>query len=135
MSLYGTGALLSREAWVRWGGGPYTLLLLGAAYGIVEEGVMTRSFFCPTWPDLGILAEYGRWIGVNWVWAIQLTIFHAVFSISIPIILVELTFSDLKGRPWLGSKGVIISLLVLSSVIFLGIMGFQCSAYVPPVYP
>ncbi|MCD6244170.1 MAG: hypothetical protein J7J65_02910 [Candidatus Korarchaeota archaeon] len=52
-----------------------------AAYGIVEEGVMTRSFFCPTWPDLGILAEYGRWIGVNWVWAIQLTIFHAVFSI------------------------------------------------------
>jgi len=44
VSFYGCGTLLVREAWVRWGRNPYTLLLLGAAYGIVEEGLLVKSF-------------------------------------------------------------------------------------------
>jgi len=58
-----------------------TILILGAAYGIVEEGLMVKSFFDPQWVDLvpwrlRPLAE------VNWSGA-GLTLFHAVWSIGI----------------------------------------------------
>ena len=93
-AFYGSGALLVRELTRRWGKGWPTLLTLGAAYGIVEEGLAAKSFFDPAWMDLGALGVYGRWVGVNWVWAALLTIFHAVFSISIPVLLTELAFPE-----------------------------------------
>ncbi len=65
--LYGSGALLIRELLVRWGKSWRGLLLLGAAYGIFEEGLMVRSFFDPHWVDLDKLGVYGRVAGVNWV--------------------------------------------------------------------
>jgi len=45
------------------------LFVLGAAYGVLEEGLMVKSFFDPNWMDLGVLGSYGLWMGVNWVWA------------------------------------------------------------------
>ncbi len=130
ISLYGSGALLAREAWVRWGHKVPTLLLLGASYGVLEEGVVTRSFFCPTWPDLGPLAWYGYWLGVNWIWLVELTVFHAVFSITIPIILVELMYNTGR-RPLLGKKGIPVAFISLGVVTLLGLMGFKCSIQVP----
>ena len=99
-------------------------MILGAAYGIVEEGIMVRSFFSPTWKDLGLLATYGRWLGTNWVWAEWLMIYHAIFSITIPIFLVELTFPELKTRIWLSNNMRIVfhGLLLLS--IILGFFAF-----------
>jgi len=135
VALYGAGALLAREAWVRWGDGPTSLLLLGAAYGVLEEGVVTRSFFCPTWPDLDVLAEHGRWLGVNWVWTVELTIFHSVFSVAIPVALVEFFYPQAGGRPWLGRRGVALSLASLAGVTLLGLIGFKCEVPVPTTLP
>src|SRR3989454_1087390 len=67
--LYGAGILVMRETAVRWRTGWPSILLLGAAYGIIEEGLAVKSFFDPGWMDLGTLAWYGRWFDVNWVWA------------------------------------------------------------------
>ena len=53
--LYGSGALLAREAVRSWGKGYPSLLFLGAAYAIFEEGLVCKSFFDPRWPDLGAL--------------------------------------------------------------------------------
>jgi hypothetical protein len=64
-ALYGSGAILARELVQRWGKGWPTLLALGAAHGVLEEGLMVRSFFDPQWVDLGVLGSYGRWAGVN----------------------------------------------------------------------
>jgi hypothetical protein len=89
-ALYGSGALLVRELALHWKKRWPTILVLGLAYGIVEEGLMVKSFFDPNWVDLGQLGVYGRWAGVNWVWTISLMIYHAVVSIAIPILLVEL---------------------------------------------
>ena len=61
-SLYGSGALIVRELKVRWNKGYVSLFILGAAYGILEEGLMVKSFFDPNWMDLGILGSYGRWM-------------------------------------------------------------------------
>ena len=46
---------------------------------------MVKSWFDPHWVDLGIFGSYGRLAGVNWVWAAGLTIYHAIYSIGLPI--------------------------------------------------
>lgn len=117
--LYGGGALLVRELTHRLGKGWPTLLVLGAAYGIIEEGLMAKSFFDPKWMDLGVLGDYGRWAGVNWVWALNLTIYHGVFSIAIPILLVGILFPAQLSRPWLrkGTLALVGFLFVLDGVV------------------
>ncbi len=98
--LYGSGAVLVRELVVRWGRGWPSLLVLGAAYGIFEEGLLCQSFFNPEWGDLGDLAIYGRAIGVNWVWAEHLTVFHAIFSIGVSVVLAEVLYPARRSEPW-----------------------------------
>ena len=117
VGLYGCGALLVRELALAWGHGWISILLLGMAYGIYEEGLLVRSFFDPAWMDLGILGNYGRWLGVNWIWSIALTWFHAVVSISIPILLVGLLFPQYSTQRWLGRWGT-----VICSVVFFGML-------------
>ena len=41
--LYGCGAIIVRELLVRWRKGWLSLLLLGCAYGIYEEGLLVQS--------------------------------------------------------------------------------------------
>ena len=117
--LYGGGAILVREITIRWKKGWISLLVLGAAYGVIEEGLMVKSFFDPNWTDLGILGTYGRWLGVNWVWSVELTLYHAVISIAIPISIVELIFANRRNDAWVGKTGlIIISVLFIADVAF-----------------
>ncbi|MCD6355730.1 MAG: hypothetical protein J7L66_00470 [Anaerolineaceae bacterium] len=118
--LYGIGALLVREAARRWDKGWISILLMGMAYGIYEEGVVVHSFFDPNWADLGLLAQYGRWIGVNWIWSIALTIFHAVVSISLPIAITELLFSKQKNEVWLSKRVYIVLMAIFLINALLG---------------
>jgi len=118
--LYGSGALIVRESVRRWGKGWPSVLLLGAAYGILEEGVMVKSFFDPSWPDLGLLGVYGRWMGVNWVWAEWLTIYHAIYSITIPILLIELLFPAYRRSNYLDRRGLAFFFGLISFVIIFG---------------
>jgi hypothetical protein len=104
--LYGGGALLVREATVRWGKGWASVLLLGAAYGIVEEGLAVHTFFAPGGHPVGALGSFGRFDGVNVLWAVGLIVFHATISIALPILLVELTYPTTKGRPFLGPRTI-----------------------------
>lgn len=96
--MYGGGALLIRELTVRWNKGWATVILLGAAYGMVEEGIAVKSFFDPGWVDLGALGEYGRYLDVNWVWTVWLTIYHSMVSISLPILVLGLWYPWSKGE-------------------------------------
>src|SRR5262249_6156817 len=56
--LYGAGAVLARELIRRRGLGWGRLLLLGAAYGVLEEGLTIGSWFDPYWPDVAPLGSY-----------------------------------------------------------------------------
>src|SRR5260221_14663900 len=82
-----------------------SIVLLVAAYGILEEGLVVTSWFNPYWPDLGALSTYGRALDTSWVWALGLTMYHAVVSITIPILLGETIFADRTAPPGLGRKG------------------------------
>jgi hypothetical protein len=128
IALYGCGALLVREFVRRWNQGWLSIFLLGMAYGIYEEGIVVRSFFDTAWPDLGLLATYGRWLGVNWVWAEWLTIFHAVISITVPIALVELVFPSSSDQLWLRRRGLVITTIPFLAVAAIGpLFGMRAS--------
>ena len=130
-SLYGSGAILARELTLRWGKGYLSLFLLGAAYGVIEEGLMVKSFFDPAWPDLGALGVFGRWMEINWVWAEMLIIYHAVFSITIPVLLVELAYPSQRKERWVGSRALGSFTLLLTGVVLLGY--FAMTPYRPPL--
>ncbi len=134
LGLYGSGAVLARELKVRWGKGMGSLLLLGAAYGALEEGVMVASWFNPAWPDLGLLGVFGRWLGVNWVWAAELTIYHAIVSITVPVILVELAFPSRKIDRWVSDTWFKAVAAVLFVDIVIGFVLFGLLLrYTPPL--
>jgi len=119
--LYGSGALIIRELAFRWKKGWVSILIMGAAYGVIEEGLEVKSFFDPAWVDIGALGSYGRYLGVNWVWSVQLTIYHMVFSIAIPILLVTLLYQSEKDRAWVTDR----ALKILGAVLLLDvIVGF-----------
>ena len=132
-ALYGSGSILIRELSLRWRKGWPSILALGAAYGIVEEGLMVKSFFDPHWVDLGTLGVYGRWAGVNWVWSVGLTLFHAVWSIGLPILLVTLMFPRRAAEPWVGSRWFRLLAGLMAADVVFGF--FALTPYRPPAVP
>lgn len=118
--LYGSGAILIRELLIRWKKGWLSLLLLGLAYGIYEEGLMVRSFFDPNWMDLDKLGTYGRVLGVNWVWTEHLMIFHALISIAASITLVHILYPTRCAESWVGRRGLTWNLLAFAASLPLG---------------
>ncbi|MQY02141.1 hypothetical protein [Actinomadura macrotermitis] len=103
--IYGAGVLLIREVVRRTGGGTGALLLMGLAYGLVEEGLALQSL---TSPHLYGAAGWGpRPWGINAPYAELNLIYHAVFSVLLPVTLVELMFRDLGRTPYLRRGGLI----------------------------
>ncbi|MFC4948954.1 hypothetical protein [Pseudonocardia sp. GCM10023141] len=105
--IYGAGALLVRELVRRVGGGLGSLLLMGLAYGLLEEGLALQGLTSPT------LYGASHWapplFGVNVAYAELNLPYHAVFSVLIPIMLVELVFPQHGRLPYLRRPGVIIT--------------------------
>ncbi len=112
---YGSGAVLARELTRRWQKGFASILILGAVYGMFNEGLQTGGFFDPHFYAVAsnALENYGRWGGVNVVWALEITIFHAVFSIAVPIIIVDALFPSLVYQRLLGNMSLLVFLILL----------------------
>ncbi len=122
--LYGSGVLVCRELAVRWRAGWPGILLLGAAYGIIEEGFTVKTMFDPSMAMLGDLGWYGRFAGVNWVWTVWLMTFHALFSIAFPIFLIEWRWPHLRGKPLLPDWGLHVAMFLLAAVALFGYTAF-----------
>lgn len=122
IAIYGMGALLIREFAAAYRKGWASILLLGAAYGIAEEGFAVHTFFQTSGPPVDALGSYGHLYGVNWVFALGLTVFHATYSIALPILLTQLWFPAVKDARWLdrGSiefvAGIYLFIVVLFSI-------------------
>jgi len=112
--LYGGGAILVREVARRAGRGWPTILLLAVAYGIVEEGFVCQTLFNPNCYGLRLLDEaYIPALGMGAWWTLFVLAIHAVWSIAVPIALVEsLVPADRATRPWLGNVGLVVATLL-----------------------
>jgi len=116
---YGTGVLIVHELATRWGKGWPTIMLLGLAYGVIEEGLVTMSFFNSDWMDIGFLGTYGNFLGINWNWCVNLSIFHGVWSISVPILVMRLIFPSVDGQAILWRRPFIAALVTFPAISFL----------------
>jgi len=104
VALYGTGALLVRELTVRWNKGIACLLLLGMAYGMIEEGLMFSIFFAG-----------GHQL---------IIVYHAIFSITIPVLLSEIFAERLsieKEGCWLDNLGLRVCAMIFIGTVVFGI--------------
>jgi len=114
-AMYGSAALLIRELARRTGRGWGTVALLGLAYGLIEEGLVDQSLFNPDYLHLRLL-DYGYLpaFGIALPWSIYVLTIHVVWSICVPIGLVEALFPARRTQVWLGPIG-----LALTSLLFL----------------
>jgi len=113
--LYGGGALIIREVSRRhnltWTG----IILLGLAFGIIEESVVTQSLFNPNYLGLRLL-DYGfiPSLGMSAWWTVFVLSLHTIWSTAVPIALMETLTPAQRRTPWLGGMG-----LGLTAVIFI----------------
>jgi hypothetical protein len=125
---YGSAVLLIREFARRYNLGWISIIVLGIAFGIIEECLLLQSAFNPNF--LGNDLSYGRALGVNWVWVQYIIGYHAIWSITIPILITELIFSGKSSKPWLSKTGIgIMAIIYLLSCAafystFIKITGF-----------
>ncbi|HEX4068211.1 MAG TPA: hypothetical protein VHZ09_19485 [Acidobacteriaceae bacterium] len=115
--MYGGGALLIRELVRRTRRGWSAILLLGAAYSLIEEGFTTQSLFNPDYLHLHM-----HFLALAWIpflhtgawWTLFMLNLHTFWSISVSIALVEALVPLQADTPWLGPIGdAIVALLFL----------------------
>lgn len=113
--LYGGGALLIREVARRTKRGWTTMILLGLAYAVVEEGLVTQSLFNPSFVGLNLLdIAYIPAIGMGAWWTLYVLTLHTVWSTSVAIALIEALVPNRRTTPWLGKVG-----LAITTILFL----------------
>lgn len=102
--MYGGGALLIREVVRRTGRGYPAVLLLGAAYGTAEAGLVDWTMWDPPLNPGGF----------DLVSTVSFVAGHAIWSITIPVALAEMSAGPRRTTPWLRTRG-----LVLTAAVYL----------------
>ena len=107
--LYGGGALLIRESVRRAGRSWPSIFLLALAFGILEEAFITESLFNPNYLGLNLHLLKPAYItpfGIGGWYTVFVLTLHTVWSIPVPIALVEALVPKRAGSPWLGWPGI-----------------------------
>jgi hypothetical protein len=120
--MYGGGALLIREVTRRAGQGWPTMLLLAVAYEVLQPGLLDQSLFNPSYEGYDFQsAAYVPALGISAHWATTFVGGHAVWSIAVPIAVVETLVPERRTTPWLGRAGLTVTVVVFllgATVIF-----------------
>jgi len=126
--VYGAGILLVREAVRRTGRGWPSIVLLGVAYELVEDGIGLQALSSPT---LYGAAEWGpRVLGLNVPYWEANVVYHVLFSAVIPILITELLFPAHRHVPFLKRTG-----LAFTAVVALAGVGVLRLAIPPSMDP
>lgn len=121
--MYGGGAVLIHEAARRTGRGWPTMIALAAAYALLEEGPVDMMLWNPTYGGFDIgdayAGSYVPALGASLQLLQDSLTLHTVWSICVPIALIEACDARQGPRPWLGRRGT----AVVGGVFLLGIAG------------
>lgn len=122
---YGGAAVVIREVTRRAGRGWPTMVLLALAYGVLEEGLETQSLFNKDYLNAHLLDHgYVPALGIAIPWTLFVLTLHAVWSMSVPIALVE-EGTGRRTTPWLGNPG----LIVFAVLALIGAVGTFAVSY------
>jgi hypothetical protein len=124
--LYGGGALVVREVARRAGIGWPGILLLALAYAVTQEGLVTQTLFDRTYLGHDLLGPaYVPLLGMGAWWTLFVLTLDAVWSISVPIALVETLVPGRRTAPWLGPPG----LAVAATLFGFGVVSSALGTY------
>ena len=130
---YGGGAILIREITRRAGRGWPTILTLALAYGILEEAFTTQTLFNPDYLGLHLHLLEPAFIpalGISAWWTIFVLTLHTVWSISVPIAIVEALVPRRALTPWLKGLGLgIVSVLFLLIASIMTMRSIQTDSH------
>jgi hypothetical protein len=131
---YGGGAVLIRETARRTGRGWPTMLMLGAAYTLIGEGLVSQSLFNPDYMQRHwhlLHPAYIPALGIGGWWTLLMLNLHTFWSMGVSIALVETLFPAEAESPWLGRVGdsLVGLVFVLGSAAGFGI-GFKQNRFV-----
>jgi hypothetical protein len=136
--LYGCGAILVREITRRVGGGYGMMLGLGLAYALFEEGIVDQLFFNINYFEgqADITTTLIPGIGIDAWLTLLLLAMHSIWSICIPIVLVEMIFKKRGPGPWLGKSALaVVSVLFLAGSAYLGWAVYTDKQFLAPAGP
>jgi len=132
--IYGFPAVLVRDYLHRLGSCKYTdLLKLGLALGVLVEGLAVNTYYTTDPETVDIFAEYGRILGVNISWVLYITIFHSIYSLTIPVKIVDLLHPELNGVELVESSRKK-KLMLLAVVLVVILFNTSGEVYKPPPY-
>ena len=131
---YGGGAVLIRETARRTGRGWPTMLMLGAAYTLIGEGLVSQSLFNPDYMQRHwhlLHPAYIPALGIGAWWTLFMLNLHTFWSMGVSIALAEALFPAEAESPWLGWVGdsLVALVFVLGSAANFGI-GFKKNRFV-----
>ncbi|MGX9229388.1 hypothetical protein ACWV95_30555 [Streptomyces albus] len=109
--LYGSVAVLIREAVRRTGRGWPSILLLSAAFGLIQAGLIDQSLFNPHFVDDASWARERQptlvpAVGVSVHHLLGFVVGHVIWSFTAPVVVIESCVPRLADRPWLGRVGL-----------------------------
>lgn len=115
--LYGAPAVLIREVTRRRGLGWPTILLLAAAFGLIEAGLVDQSLFDPSYRDIDYWDDlreptYLPCCGTSAYMALTFVGGHVLGSIAAPIAMAESWWPERRREPWLGPVGLVVTTLL-----------------------
>jgi hypothetical protein len=132
---YGLQLIIIEDLVVRFGLGYGAIFLLGLIHGVLEEGFYCKTFFYPAIE----FPAYGRVLGINVVWAVWITLLHALITVILTFAIVDTIIPRKTDRPVLSRIGyvLVVSYLVLVCYIpgffFAGVQpGMEGFGYVEP---
>jgi hypothetical protein len=132
--MYGGGAVLIRETTRRASRGWRSMLLLGAAYTLIEEGFVTQSLFNPNYLGMHMHLLDPAYIpvfGIGAWWTLFMFNLHVFWSIAVSIVLVEALVPAQAEQPWLGRTGdAIVAVLFLFGLIVNARFSFRQHPFV-----
>lgn len=109
--LYGGAALIIREVARRSGWGWPSLLLLAAAFGVFQAGLVDQSLFNTSYRDIDywddmLMPTFVPVLGVSGYHLMTFVVGHVVWSIGAPVAMVESLVPARRSTPWLGKVGL-----------------------------
>jgi len=118
---YGVPVLVIRELSVARKLNDVGLILLGLAYGILNEGVLAKTLTLPAGAPLHDFAGYGQMGLIQGGWSIFIVFWHALHSVFYPIVLTRWMFPAAASRRWFAAgsaRWLLYALLILVAALY-----------------